>query len=203
MDVNFIFSIVILIFSVILHEISHGYAAEMQGDPTARIQGRLTLNPLRHIDPLGSIIVPFLSYISGGFLVGWAKPVPFNPYNLRNQRWGEAIVAVAGPLMNIAIALIFGLFIRSYPIATLPFGIVNLIGSIVIINLVLAIFNLVPIPPLDGSKILFALFPNRLSPLRATLERNSFILILILIFFLWQWIVPLVFWLFTLITGLA
>lgn len=204
MDVNFIFTIAVLLFSVVLHEISHGYAAEMQGDPTARMQGRLTLNPIKHIDPIGSILVPLFLFLSNAsFLIGWAKPVPFNPYNLRNQRWGEAIVAIAGPAMNILIALIFGLFLRFYPIMTLAPQIVDLIVSIVVINLVLAVFNMVPVPPLDGSKILFALFPNSLMPLRAFLEKYSFALVLILVFFLWKWIVPVVFGLFYLITGLA
>lgn len=204
MDVNFIFTIAVLLFSVVLHEISHGYAAEMQGDPTARMQGRLTLNPIKHIDPIGSILVPLFLFLSNAsFLIGWAKPVPFNPYNLRNQRWGEAIVAIAGPSMNILIALIFGLFLRFYPIMTLAPQIVDLIVSIVVINLVLAVFNMVPVPPLDGSKILFALFPNSLMPLRAFLEKYSFALVLILVFFLWKWIVPVVFGLFYLITGLA
>lgn len=204
MDVNFIFTIAVLLFSVVLHEISHGYAAEMQGDPTARMQGRLTLNPIKHIDPIGSILVPLFLFLSNAsFLIGWAKPVPFNPYNLRNQRWGEAIVAIAGPAMNILIALIFGLFLRFYPIMTLAPQIVDIIVSIVVINLVLAVFNMVPVPPLDGSKILFALFPNSLMPLRAFLEKYSFALVLILVFFLWKWIVPVVFGLFYLITGLA
>lgn len=204
MDVNFIFTIAVLLFSVVLHEISHGYAAGMQGDPTARMQGRLTLNPIKHIDPIGSILVPLFLFLSNAsFLIGWAKPVPFNPYNLRNQRWGEAIVAIAGPAMNILIALIFGLFLRFYPIMTLAPQIVDLIVSIVVINLVLAVFNMVPVPPLDGSKILFALFPNSLMPLRAFLEKYSFALVLILVFFLWKWIVPVVFGLFYLITGLA
>ena len=204
MDVNFIFSLLILLFSVVLHEISHGYAAEIQGDPTARLAGRLTLNPLSHIDPVGSILVPlFLVLSHAGFMIGWAKPVPFNPYNLRNQKWGEAIVAVAGPAVNILIALIFGLFLRFYPISSLSSQVVSFMVTIVIINLVLAVFNLVPVPPLDGSKILFALFPNKLLPLRVFLERYSIFLVLILVFFLWQWIVLAVFWLFTLITGLA
>lgn len=202
MDVNFIFTIAVLLFSVVLHEISHGYAAEMQGDPTARMQGRLTLNPIKHIDPIGSILVPFLLALSpSSFVFGWAKPVPFNPYNLRNQRWGEAIVAIAGPLMNIALALIFGLFLRFYP--TLPIEIGSILKLIVYINVSLAVFNMVPVPPLDGSKILFALFPNSLMPLRAFLEKYSFALVLILVFFLWKWIVPVVFGLFYLITGLA
>jgi len=203
MDVNFIFTIVLLILSVILHEVSHGYAAEMLGDPTARLEGRLSLNPLVHIDPFGSIILPVLSYFFGGFIIGWAKPVPFNPYNLRNQRWGEAIVAIAGPISNILLALIFGLFLRFGPISTLSQPILTLVSTIVLVNIILAVFNLMPIPPLDGSKIIFSIFPRSLLPFRAWLERNSLWIALIFIFFLWQYILPVVFWLFTLVTGLA
>ena len=201
MAVNFIFSIVILIFSVILHEVAHGFAAEMLGDPTARLQGRLTLNPLAHIDPFGSIILPAISYLFGGFIIGWAKPVPYNPYNLRNQRWGEAIVAGAGPATNIGIALIFGLFLRfsGIPVSV---TILTIISTIVLINLVLAIFNLVPIPPLDGSKILFSIAPNKLANFRRFMERYSLLVILFFIFFLWQFILPIVYWLFALITGM-
>src|SRR3954470_23460404 len=112
MQIDFIFSILILIFSIVVHEVSHGYAAYLQGDNTAKFAGRLTLNPLKHLEWFGSFILPVLSYYFGGFIIGWAKPVPFNPYNLQNQRWGEAIVAIAGPLSNICIALIFGLAIR-------------------------------------------------------------------------------------------
>src|SRR3989344_934990 len=112
MQIDFIFSIIILIFSVVIHEVSHGYAAYLQGDNTARFQGRLTLNPFKHLEWFGSFILPAMSYLFGGFIIGWAKPVPFNPYNLRNQRWGEAIVAFAGPLSNFCIALILGLLIR-------------------------------------------------------------------------------------------
>lgn len=202
MDVNFIFSIIVLIFSVILHEVAHGFAAEMLGDPTARLQGRLTLNPLAHIDLFGSIILPVISYFSGGFIIGWAKPVPYNPYNLKNQRWGEAIVAGAGPATNISIALIFGLFLR-FSGASVSATLLAIVSTIVIINLVLAIFNLVPIPPLDGSKILFSIAPNRLANFRAFMERYSLLVILFFIFFLWQLILPIVYWLFTLITGMA
>ena len=112
MQIDFIFSIIVLIFSVVIHEVSHGYAAYYLGDNTAKFQGRLTLNPLKHLDLFGSLFVPLMTYFAGGFLIGWAKPVPFNPYNLRDQKWGEAMVAVAGPLSNIFIAVFFGLFIR-------------------------------------------------------------------------------------------
>jgi len=203
MTVNFIFSIIILILSVIVHEVSHGVAAELQGDPTARLQGRLTLNPIKHIDPLGSIVVPTLSYFLGGFIIGWAKPVPYNPYNLRNQRWGEAIVAIAGPLSNICLALIFGLTIRFLPSTLLSPALSTILSTIVFINLILAIFNLVPIAPLDGSKILFSILPYNAHGIRTFMEQYSLFLVLIFIFFLWQFFLPLVYLSFTLITGLA
>src|SRR5574343_2011521 len=118
---EFLFLIIVLIMSVVIHEVSHGYAALALGDPTAKYQGRLTLNPLVHLELLGSVIVPLIGYLAGGFIVGWAKPVPFNPYNLRNQKWGEALVAVAGPLSNISLAIIFGMFLRFAP----QFGFMN------------------------------------------------------------------------------
>src|SRR3989344_5802398 len=151
MNLDFVFSIAILIMSVVIHEVSHGYAAYFQGDKTAEYQGRLTLNPLMHLDIWGSLLVPIISYSLGGFIIGWAKPVPYNPYNLRNQRWGEAIVAVAGPASNIVMATIFGLLIRFTGVA-LPESFIQIAATAVFINILLAIFNLVPVPPLDGSK---------------------------------------------------
>ena len=100
--------------SVVIHEVAHGYTAELLGDPTARLQGRLTLNPIKHLDMVGSIIVPIITYISGGVIFGWAKPVPFNPYNLKNRKWGEGLVALAGPLSNLCIALFFSEFLVYY-----------------------------------------------------------------------------------------
>src|SRR3989338_6814886 len=108
----FIIFIIILILSVIIHEVSHGYVANMLGDPTAKLAGRLTLNPISHLDPVGSFLVPVLMYVSTGFMFGWAKPVPYNPYNLRNQRWGTALVGVAGVAANFLLAIVFGLTIR-------------------------------------------------------------------------------------------
>src|SRR5574343_1207888 len=103
----------ILLFSVIIHELAHGYVAYSLGDPTAKYEGRLTMNPLKHLDPFGSVILPLLLILSqSSFIIGWAKPVPYNPYNLKNQKWGDAIVALAGPLSNICVALFFGLLIR-------------------------------------------------------------------------------------------
>jgi Zn-dependent protease len=158
-----IFFFIALIFSIIIHEVSHGFAAEILGDPTARLQGRLTLNPIPHIDVLGSIIVPAILVFSGsGFLFGWAKPVPYNPYNLKNQKWGEAIVAGAGPLSNIFLAITFGLVVR-FGSGTLSTSFIGLAGLVVFINIMLAFFNLIPVPPLDGSKLLKSVLPFRAS----------------------------------------
>ncbi len=198
----FLFQILVLIFSVIIHEVSHGYAASALGDDTARYEGRLTLNPLKHLDPVGSFLIPLISFFMGGFIIGWAKPVPYNPHNLRVGRWSEALVALAGPASNLAIALVLGLLIRFSGEALGP-AYLQIATLIVFINIVLAIFNLVPISPLDGSKLLYAFFPEKFRELRAFFEQYSLILLLIFIFFLWRLILPLVIAIFTLITGLA
>tara|TARA_B100000508_G_scaffold60333_1_gene47398 strand:- start:415551 stop:416195 length:645 start_codon:yes stop_codon:yes gene_type:complete len=155
-----LFTVILLIVSIILHEVAHGYAAYALGDPTAKNAGRLTLNPLPHIDFVGSVLIPaFLVITSAGFLFGWAKPVPYNPLNLRNQRFGEAIVAIAGPATNIFIALIFSLVIRFG--AGLPDTFIALSALVVLINLFLGLFNLIPLPPLDGYTVLRSLLPYR------------------------------------------
>ena len=204
MSLDFFFQIAVLIMSIVIHEVSHGYAASLLGDQTARYQGRLTLNPVKHLDFVGSILVPTISYLLGGFIIGWAKPVPYNPYNLRPGHWSEAIVAGAGPLSNISLALIFGLLLRfgaSAGWASPAF--IQITAVIVFINLILAVFNLMPIPPLDGSKLLFALFPEKMLGFRAFFERYGLILVLFLVFFLWQFIFPLAVFAFRLITGLT
>ena len=161
MQIDIVFGIVILIFSVILHEVAHGYMANYLGDPTARLMGRLTLNPFPHIDLLGSIILPAVLVIAGSpLLIGYAKPVPYNPYNLRG-RFGEALVAFAGPGTNILLAVIFGLLMRVCG-AGLDSGLLDALATIVYINMLLALFNLIPIPPLDGSKILSGILPEAL-----------------------------------------
>lgn len=203
-EIDFIFGIVILIMSVVIHEVSHGFAALRLGDPTAKYAGRLTLNPLKHLDLLGSIIVPFLSYWAGGFIFGWAKPVPYNPYNLKNQKWGPGIVGIAGPSANFLMAIFWGLIIRfgsSYNF--LPASFFQIAGSIVFINIILGIFNLLPIPPLDGSKVLFSALPYKWNHIQIFLERFGFIFLLIFIFFFFELISPLTFGLFRLLTGIG
>lgn len=149
-----------LVMSIILHEMAHGYMANWLGDPTARLQGRLSGNPIVHIDPIGSVVVPALLYFGGtGLLFGWAKPVPYNPYNLKDQRYGEAKVAAAGPLMNIAIAIIFAVLIRVALEVGIASSFVSIASYVVYINLLLAFFNMIPLPPLDGSKILPVILP--------------------------------------------
>jgi Zn-dependent protease len=149
-----------LVISIVLHEVGHAYAANWLGDPTARLEGRLSVNPLVHIDPFMSVIVPGLLVLSGSpLLFGAAKPVPYNPYNFRNQKWGEAIVAAAGPAVNILLALIFAAIIHFGSEIALSETFLFLAAQLVIMNLFLAFFNLVPIPPLDGSKILPRFLP--------------------------------------------
>ena len=198
-----IFLIAILVMSVIIHEISHGYVAYMLGDPTAKHAGRLTLNPISHIDPLGSIIIPTLMAMSGtGIIFGWAKPVPYNPYNLKNQRWGTALVGAAGALSNLFIAIVFGLIIRFGDVLGVGEPFLDISMMIVLINILLAVFNLLPIPPLDGSKVLFSLLPYRFRYIQDFLERYWILLIFFIIFFAWGVITPIISFIFTLITGI-
>lgn len=160
MPIELLFFLAVLIASVVLHEVAHGYMANYLGDPTARLEGRLTLNPISHIDPIGTVLLPAILLLTSPILIGYAKPVPYNPYNLRG-RYGEALVAFAGPGTNIVLALIFGLIIRFFGGEIDP-SLVDAFNVIVLINIVLALFNLIPIPPLDGSKILSALLPRGL-----------------------------------------
>ncbi len=164
-----VITIVPLIISIILHEMAHAHAANALGDPTARLQGRLSPNPLVHVDPLGSVIIPgLLMFMNAGILFGWAKPVPYNPYNLKSP-WGlpakaaEALVAIAGPAANVLLAVIFALIVRFGDILSLPDSFISLSWYIVYINILLALFNMLPFPPLDGSKILSAVLPYPLS----------------------------------------
>jgi Zn-dependent protease len=199
-----IFLVIILIISVVVHEVSHGYAALALGDHTARHAGRLTLNPLPHIDPVGSIFIPLVMSLFGGVIFGWAKPVPYNPYNLRAGKWGPALVAIAGPASNLLIAFVFGLGVRFADVLAISSpAVLGLMQMIVLLNIVLAIFNLIPVPPLDGSKILFTLIPYRWRGIQEVLERYQLLLIIIVIFFLVELVSPIMFYLFGLLTGVT
>ena len=200
-----IFQIVILIFSIVLHEVSHGWIANSLGDSTAKLAGRLTLNPLPHIDPIGSVALPLfliiMSNITGGGIVfGWAKPVPVNPSNLRNPRWGGVWVSLAGPGSNLLVSLVFGLLLRFFG-ADLSPALALLFGYIAFINILLGVFNLLPIPPLDGSHILFSLLPRSLDSLKIFLSQYGFIVLLFVIFFFFQFISLAVNGIFRLIVG--
>lgn len=195
-----LFYFLIIIPSAIIHEYAHGWVADRLGDPTARYAGRLTLNPVSHIDKWGTLLMPLLLYFltGGAFIFAYAKPVPYNPYNLKNQKWGPSLVAVAGPLANFSLALIFGLVIQ---FSGLPPNFLSLLSIIVYANVLLGVFNLVPIPPLDGSKILYALLPDSMWQVKRTLEQYGFFILLIFIFFFFQLIRPIIDFLYLLFTG--
>lgn len=208
---EYIVIIAALILSIVLHEVAHGYAANALGDPTARLSGRLSGNPLVHIDPLGSIIIPVLLFLTNaGFLFGWAKPVPYNPYNLRNQKWGEAMVAAAGPATNILLAIIFSVIIRMSDVLGLPAAFLDVATYIVYINILLAFFNMIPLPPLDGSKMIMPFLPFGLQQqykrLGMLIERYGLIITFLFIFLFinlfWGPFSTLVFSVFELFTGM-
>lgn len=198
-------NIVILIFSVIIHEVAHGYAALWLGDRTAELSNRLTLNPIRHIDLMGSIVVPGILILSGSpFPFGWAKPVPYNENNLTNKRWGTLVVASAGIIANLIVALIFGFVFRiGFWFGFANEGFAYIVSVIILANIGLAIFNLLPVPPLDGSKILFSILPQKFRYVRDMLENNGFFLVFILVIILWRFdfISPFMSWLYTILTG--
>ncbi len=179
-----LFFIFILIFSIIIHEVSHGTVANYLGDSTAKYAGRLTLNPLKHLDPVGSVFLPILLILTTGRGIGWAKPVPVNPLNFRDQKYGSLKVAIAGPGSNLIIALIFGLILRfSSFLPFFPEALYSAFSFIISINILLAVFNLVPIPPLDGSHILFTFLPDSMQRTKIFLGQFGFIILIFLIFF--------------------
>lgn len=196
---DFIFYFLVIIPSAIIHEYAHGWVADMLGDPTARYAGRLTVNPMAHIDLWGTILMPItLSVLTGGkFLFAYAKPVPYNPYNLKNQKWGPAMVALAGPAANFLLALAFAVLVRALPASNFT----SILAIIVYANIMLMIFNLVPIPPLDGSKILYALLPDSARGVKIFLDKHGFIILLFFIFFLFELISPIIDGLFRLLVG--
>lgn len=186
---------IIIVMSSVFHEYMHGWMANHLGDPTAKLEGRLTLNPLKHIDMWGTVIVPIASLLLANIFIGWAKPVPYNPYNLRDQKNGPMKVGLAGPAANFAIAIFFGLLVRFMPDsnATLVF----LLELIVYINIFLGLFNLIPVPPLDGSKIFGELSLTRNSARFPQESMIGIIIALIIAFYLLPYVANFFFQLFT------
>lgn len=163
-----------------LHEVAHGLVANKLGDDTAYIAGRLTLNPLKHIDPFATVLLPIILTVVGLPPFGAAKPVPVNPLRLKYDEYGSALVAVAGPLTNLVLAFIAGLQLRADP----PEFIAQILATFVLVNLAFAVFNLIPMPPLDGSRVLFAVAPDSLRNFMRTLERGGLMTIAVFIFFI-------------------
>ncbi|ADH85443.1 site-2 protease family protein [Desulfurivibrio alkaliphilus] len=175
-----------LLFAITVHEVAHGWMARRLGDPTAEMLGRLSLNPIKHIDPVGTILVPGILLMLGGFIFGWAKPVPVNWRNLRDPRRDMILVSVAGPAANLGMALLWGLVLKvglmlnpSTPLLGLP--LIYMGGAGVLINLILMVLNLLPIPPLDGSRIVSGLLPPELAMQYNRLESVGFIILLALL----------------------
>lgn len=204
-----IFTIVSLILSVIIHEVAHGYAAFALGDKTAKNAGRLTLNPIPHIDPIGSVLVPAtLVFLQAGFMFGWAKPVPYNPYNLKNQRWGEALVSVAGVATNLLLAVVFAVITRvAYASGADMYA--ELAASVCLVNLFLGIFNLIPIPPLDGFGVLRGILPFswglRLREIEERIQAGGIISLFVILFIFTQFLSEpfynFVIWIFSFLIG--
>lgn len=191
-SITIIFSIIIVIISVMFHELAHGTMADYLGDKTARFAGRLTLNPLKHLEWIGSFLVPLLCVISGsGFIIGWAKPVPFNPHNLKYKRWGPALVAFAGPLINIIIAVITSLIIKVAAATASP-AFIQMMVTVLAINIALAVFNLMPLPPLDGHHILGAIFPRYQRWSAQFMDKFGIVGLVIVIFLLSSFISPVI-----------
>jgi len=195
-----IFWLIIFGLSAVVHEYCHAWMANYLGDPTAKHAGRLTLNPIAHVDLFGTLMLPIIMFfLSGGsFLFAYAKPVPFNPGNFRDWTWDPVKVALAGPGANISVAVIFGLLVRYLPSTDFT----GLLSFIVYANVLLAVFNSLPIPPLDGSKLLFAILPGSLDHVRDALERYGMIVLLVFILFAFRLVVPVVLAIFKLITGI-
>lgn len=177
--IYFLITAVSIVIAISVHEFAHAAMAYYLGDPTAKNEGRLTLNPLSHLDLWGTILL-----LVAGF--GWGRPVPFNPYNLKNQRWGPALVSLAGPASNLVMAIILIIFLKFiYPLLNLAVGnaLFDFLYFLIVINVVLMAFNLLPVPPLDGSKLLFAVLPASMENVKEFLQRYGLFILIGLVFF--------------------
>ena len=204
---KYIIIVAVLLFSVIVHEVAHGFIAYKRGDSTAKLLGRLTLNPISHIDIFGSIILPAILMVTGAPVFGWAKPVPINMYNLKNPKTDMIFVSLAGITANFLLALCAGIFmfvIRTFFANTdIMVSMYVIFQYVIVINIVLFIFNLIPIPPLDGSRVVLFMLPGELAQKYAQLERYGFWIILILLMtnVLWKIIGPMANFLIRLLSG--
>ncbi|MBO7431360.1 MAG: site-2 protease family protein [Elusimicrobia bacterium] len=204
---KYIIIVAVLLFSVIVHEVAHGFVAYKRGDSTAKLLGRLTLNPISHIDIFGSIILPAILMLTGAPVFGWAKPVPINMYNLKNPKTDMIFVSLAGITANFLLATVAGMlmfFIRTFfANVDIMVSMYVILQYIIVINIVLFIFNLIPIPPLDGSRVVLFLLPRELAQKYAQIERYGFWIILILLMtnILWKIIGPIANFLIKLLSG--
>jgi len=181
-----------LIIAIVFHEVSHGWVANMLGDPTARLRGRLTFNPVKHVDPFGTVLLPMVLAVTGAPVFGWAKPVPVVSQRLRNPRYHMILVALAGPGMNLLLALVASLLFAGLVAASAQGPVWAFVGqnllNFMVINVFLAIFNLIPIPPFDGGHVVEGLLPRRLAFRYAKLRRYGFLLLIVLLL-----VVPMLF----------
>lgn len=198
-----------ILFAISLHEVAHGWVASLFGDQTARLSGRLSLNPIKHIDPVGTVLVPLLMLLVTNFIFGWAKPVPVDARNLRHPRRDMAFVALAGPLANLVMAFLWGVAAKIGIMAKeggndwLGIPLIYMGSAGIMINVVLGVLNLVPLPPLDGGKILSSILPPRAAYQLSRIEPYSFLILILLLFsgILSNVIAPFVFLLINLITS--
>jgi Zn-dependent protease len=175
-----------VLFAITVHEVAHGWVASLFGDQTARLSGRLTLNPVKHIDPIGTVLVPFILFMTSGFIFGWAKPVPVDARNMRNPRWNMPIVAMAGPLSNLVMALIWaslaklGVYLQAQELwGGAALQLMGMAG--VQINVFLAVLNCIPVPPLDGGRVLMSILPPRMAYHFLVLQNYSFLILTVLL----------------------